>query len=64
MPTPRPYTLPRQAYTVAHFCERYDIGRTKTAELIKAGALDVRRVGRRVLITHDSAEEWWAGTTA
>jgi hypothetical protein len=52
-------TTERRALTIRHFCDSYSIGRTLCNELMKAGVLETRHIGRRVLITADSAERWW-----
>jgi hypothetical protein len=46
------------ALRIKDFCREYGIGSTRLWEVINSGALDVRRVGRRVLITRASAEAW------
>jgi hypothetical protein len=48
----------QRAMSLHHFCERYDIGRTKAYEEINAGRLKARKAGRRTLITADDAEDW------
>ena len=47
------------ALTVPQFCEAFALGRTKTYELIRAGDLVMKKVGRRSLITRESAEAWF-----
>ena len=49
----------RRALTVTDFCRTYSIGRTLANELMAAGAFEVRRCGRRVLIDAISAEAWF-----
>ena len=44
--------------SMAEFCERYGIGRTKAYEELNCGRLRGRKVGRRTLIAEDDAEEW------
>jgi excisionase family DNA binding protein len=48
----------KRAFSIAVFCERYDVGRTCAYEEIKAGRLKALKVGRRTLITEESAEAW------
>ena len=42
--------------TVAQFCRSYGIGKTKCYELIENGELVKAKIGRRTLITVESAE--------
>src|SRR5258708_4897684 len=48
----------QRAMSIARFCKRYDIGRTKTYEEIKAGRLRARKIGKRTVISADDAEAW------
>jgi len=61
MPQASPNTTERRAYTIVEFCDAYRIGRTKLWQLVKAGELLTKLVGRRVLIDAASAETWYAG---
>jgi len=45
----------RVTISVADFCEYSGLGRTKTFALIKEGKLEVTRIGRRTLISVESA---------
>ncbi|MDB5714183.1 MAG: hypothetical protein JWO15_1580 [Sphingomonadales bacterium] len=45
----------QRAYTIANFCRTYDVGKTTTYKLIKEGDLQTFKIGRRTLITADSA---------
>jgi hypothetical protein len=45
--------------SVAEFCERYDTGRTKAYEEIRAGRLRARKCGKRTIIGDDDAEDWF-----
>jgi excisionase family DNA binding protein len=45
--------------TFAQFKQRYNVGTTKTYELVADGALTLRKVGRRSLLDADDAEAWW-----
>ncbi len=48
----------QRAMSIATFCERYDIGRTKAYEEIKLKRLRARKCGKRTIITDDDAEDW------
>jgi hypothetical protein len=48
----------QRAMSIAKFCERYDIGRTKAYEEIKSGRLRARKIGTRTIITDGDAEDW------
>jgi excisionase family DNA binding protein len=50
----------KRAFSIAEFCDRYGIRRTKTYEEIKAGRLRIVKVGRRSLIKEADAESWLA----
>jgi excisionase family DNA binding protein len=50
----------KRAFSIAEFCDRYGIRRTKTYDEIKAGRLRIVKVGRRSLITETDAEAWLA----
>lgn len=43
--------------SVAEFCRRYGLGKTFTYALINAGELEVTKIGRRTLISVQSANE-------
>ena len=43
---------------VSMFCQRYNIGKTKAYEEIKAGRLKARKCGKSTTITEDDAEDW------
>lgn len=47
-----------EAFTFEEFLQRYKLGRTATFEEIAAGRLIVSRVGRRILISRQRADEW------
>jgi hypothetical protein len=51
----------QRAMSIATFCERYDIGRTKAYEEIKLKRLRARKCGKRTIITDDDAEDWLNG---
>ena len=44
--------------SIAEFCERYGLGRTKAYEEIKSGRLRGRKIGKRTIIAEDDAEDW------
>ena len=46
------------AFDADSFCDRHNIGRTTFYRELKSGRLRAVRVGKRVLITADAAEEW------
>lgn len=48
----------QRAMSIAEFCERYGVGRTKTYEELKSGRLRGRKIGKRSIITEDDAEDW------
>ena len=50
----------KRAFSIAEFCDRYGIRRTKTYHEIKAGRLRIVKVGRRSLVTETDAEAWLA----
>ncbi len=52
--------MQEQAYTLDQFLAAYRIGRTTAFEEIKSGRLVVSRVGRRLLISRQRADEWLA----
>ena len=41
-------------------CMHYGIGLTTFHAIVKSGALNVHKVGRRTLIDAAEAERWWA----
>jgi hypothetical protein len=49
----------QRAMSIAAFCERYNTGRTKAYEEIKAGRLRARKCGKRTIIGDDDAEDWF-----
>jgi len=53
-------TIPtqRRAMSVATFCRRYGLGRTRTYAELKAGRLRAHKIGKRTIITLDDAEQW------
>lgn len=51
--------IKRRALTIRDFCHTYSIGSTTASKLVDCGALEARRIGRRVLIDVDSAEAWY-----
>jgi excisionase family DNA binding protein len=48
----------QRAMSIAEFCERYGVGRTKAYEELKSGRLRGRKIGKRTIITEDDAEDW------
>ena len=53
--------LPSILLSLARFQADYDIGRTKTYQLIHEGALETVKIGRRTYITAISAQKWLDG---
>ncbi len=47
------------ALTIKDFCRIYAVGRSDTYELIRDGKLHAVKVGKRTLITSQSAQSWW-----
>ena len=47
--------------SIAVFCERYCLGRTRAYEELKSGRLRGRKVGKRTIIAEDDAEDWLRG---
>ena len=48
----------QRAMSIAQFCDRYGVGRTKAYEELKCGRLRGRKIGTRTIITEDDAEDW------
>jgi hypothetical protein len=48
----------QRAMSIAEFCQRYSIGRTKAYEELKSLRLRGRKIGKRTIITEDDAEDW------
>src|SRR5262249_57859186 len=48
----------QRAMSIAQFCQRYSLSRTKVYEELKSGRLRGRKIGRRTIITEDDAEGW------
>ena len=49
-----------KAYRLKEFCRVFGIGKTYAHSLIAQGILEKRYAGKRLLITRDSAESWFA----
>jgi excisionase family DNA binding protein len=52
------------AYSVSEVCRETTFGKTKIYELIAAGKLDARKIGRRTIITGESLERLIEGEAA
>ena len=50
----------KRAFSIAEFCDRYGIRRTKAYDEIKTGRLRIVKVGRRSLVKETDAEAWLA----
>lgn len=48
------------AYPIPEFCTRYGCGRSTAYELIGAGKLLAKKIGRRTVIDAESASRWYA----
>ncbi len=48
------------AITIAEFCRRYPVSRTKLYEEINAGRLTAKKSGRRTMIGVEEAQRWFA----
>ena len=58
-----PHTLlldGKRALSRREVCATFGIGLTTFHALVKSGALNVRKVGRRTLVSAAEAERWWA----
>ena len=44
--------------SIAEYCERYGLGRTRAYEEIKSGRLRARKCGKRTIIAEQDAEDW------
>jgi hypothetical protein len=49
-----------RAMSLAEFCQRYNIGRTKAYEQIKQKRLKARKCDKRTIIGEDDAEQWFS----
>ena len=50
--------------TIAQFCRLYNVGKTKTFQLLETGALERWKVGRRTLITTRSIDRFFGEQNA
>jgi hypothetical protein len=50
----------QRAMSLAEFCQRYNIGRTKAYEQIKQRRLKARKCDKRTIIGDDDAEAWFS----
>jgi hypothetical protein len=57
---PKPYQPPKLLYKTSEAMVAIGCGVTKFYELVNAGVLDVRRFGRRTLVTAESLEAFVA----
>ena len=56
--------LTKRVLTVAEFCERYNLSRTKAYEFMNQGKLRSLKIGAKRVITNDAAEEWLSSMAA
>lgn len=58
--TPRAATsTPRAAWSVAEFCERYNVSKGAAFALLREGKIRRIKNGRRTLLPVESLEAWW-----
>ncbi|XYD07073.1 helix-turn-helix domain-containing protein [Methylobacterium sp. NMS12] len=50
-----------QVLTVAEMCATFRISKNRVFSEMKAGRLQAKRLGGRVLISRDDAATWWNG---
>lgn len=55
-----PISTPRAAWSVAEFCERYDVSKGAAFALLRDGKIRRVKNGRRTLIPVESADAWWS----
>ena len=48
----------KPAFSIDQFCERWEIGRTKVYEEIRAGRLRVMKIGKLTRITPEAEAAW------
>lgn len=48
------------AYTVSEFCSAVGIGATKFYELVSAGQINIKKCGKRTLVTAEEAQRFVA----
>jgi hypothetical protein len=56
MSTPQP--APELAFSLAEFCKRAKMGRTKAYEEIRAGRLIALKLGKRTIVTTEEARRF------
>ncbi len=59
-PVSTPSTGRTAVFNRSSFCTQDGIGLTTFHAIVKSGALNVHKVGRRTLIGAAEAERWWA----
>jgi excisionase family DNA binding protein len=50
----------KRALQIQEFCDMYGVGKSTMYEEVKAGRLQVRKIGKRSLIAVDDADRWLA----
>ncbi len=51
-------SIARRAFDILEFCEAYHIGRSTAYEEIRAGRLNIFKVGKLTRISVEAAENW------
>ncbi len=51
-------SIARKAFDILEFCEAYHIGRSTAYEEIRAGRLNIFKVGKLTRISVEAAENW------
>lgn len=50
--------IERRAYSVQEFAAAYGLGKSLAYDLVQRGEIAAVRVGRRIIIPREAAEEW------
>jgi excisionase family DNA binding protein len=53
-----PYSIEPHAFRVKDFCQIYGIGKTKFYQEVSEGRLSILKIGRRTLVSRESARRW------
>ncbi len=49
---------PQFAYSVRRFCEAFDIGRSKFYLLVRAGEIEVSKIGGKTVVTEEARQRF------